>query len=222
MSVEKIHLRKLLQLFYANTRLQRSLLLRDIREDRRKASRGGKGGGDFFSPFWADVKAHAAGLVDIRASTAERIAANKRRRRLYLALSESFLSMWAEKMRWRNEAFEFVPESIKARLPIPELSSVVKIENTVGVRIWDGSYRVIYPYFCEAPALPEEGVRLAFWVLSEALPNYRPNDFRIVDLQHRAYFRPSDIERHGDEQMEFLRKYESLLKAWRKLRDDGK
>lgn len=219
MSIEKINLRKLLQLFFADARLQRSLLLKDISEDRRKESAGRGAGGDFYGPFWSDVKDHAAGRSNITEQTSARIAANKFRARLYPILRDSFLFMWEERMRWRNEPFQFVPESVKAQLFVESLGATVKIENTAAVQVWDGSYRVIYPYFSEVPALPDDGVRLGFWALNEALPDFNIEDFRIVDMQRRAYFRPSDIGMNGDEEAQFVQRYDALLKEWRKLRD---
>jgi hypothetical protein len=221
MSVEKINLRKVLQLIYADARHQRALLLKDISQDRRAQTRDSdSGGGDFYGPFWADVKDHAAGRSDLVEMTKVRIDANKSRKRLYPMLCESFLSMWAEKMRWRNEPFEFVPKSVKARLKIDSLNATIKIENMAAIKTWDASYRVIYPYFSEAPALPNEGARLGFWVLKEALPDYDMNDFRIVDMLRRAYFRPQDIRMEGNEGELFLAKYQALLNLWRKLRDE--
>jgi hypothetical protein len=219
MSIEKINLRKLLQLFYAEDRQQRSLLLADIRDDKAKAVGDRESGGDFYGPFWSDVKDHAAGRSDLTEQTKVRIAANKTRARLYPILTECFLSMWNEKMRWRNERFEFVPESVKAQLRIKN-AGTVKIENTASITVWDGSHRVMYPYFSENPALPEDGARLGFWALREALPNYRPEDFRIIDVQRRAYFRPADIGMKGDEGEQFVRRYKALFEQWRKLRDE--
>ena len=220
MSIEKINLRKLLQLFFADDRLQRSLLLADIRDDRSREAGDRDSGGDFYGPFWADVKDHAAGRSNLVDQTKTRIAANKTRARLYPILTDCFLSMWNEKMRWRNEPFEFVPESVKARLPIKELKTIVKIENTASIKVWDGTYRVMYPYFSEDPALPEDGARLGFWALKAALPDYRAEDFRIIDIQRRAYFRPLDIGMKGDERKQFVQRYDVLLKKWRKLRDE--
>ncbi|HUJ37754.1 MAG TPA: hypothetical protein VLW88_08760 [Hyphomicrobium sp.] len=125
-------------------------------------------------------------------------------------------------MRWRNEPFEFVAESVKARLKIEELSATVKIENTAAVKLWDGSHRVIYPYFSEEPRLPDEGARLGFWALRKAIPEYPVEDFRIVDFHRRTYFRPSDIGTVGDEESMFIAKYGSLLQTWRRLRDESK
>lgn len=82
MSIEKINLRKLLQLLYADNRLQRSLLLADIRSDRSKKDGENSAGGDFYGPFWADVKDHTAGRSDISRQTELRIASNKARARL--------------------------------------------------------------------------------------------------------------------------------------------
>ncbi len=220
MSIEKINLRKLLQLFFANERHGQSLLLADIRNDRTKEAGDRDSGGDFYGPFWSDVKDHAAGRSDLVKQVELRIAANKTRARLYPVLRDCFLDMWSEKMRWRNEPFEFVAESIKAQLPIKELGTVVKIENTASIKTWDGSHRVMYPYFSEAPPLPEAGVRLGFWALAEALPAYRPADFRIIDMQRRAYFRRSDFDMKGDERKDFVQRYGILLRRWRKLRDE--
>ena len=220
MSIEKINLRKLLQLFFADARQQRSLLLADIRNDQTRESGGRDSGGDFYGPFWADVKDHAAGRSSLKEQTQVRIAANKTRARLYPILTDCFLDMWDEKMRWRNEPFEFVPESVKAQLPIKELRTIVKIENTAAIKTWDGSYRVMYPYFSEAPALPEQGARLGFWALKEALPDYKIEDFRIIDMQHRTYFRPIEVGMNGDERKAFIGRYDALLKLWRKLRDE--
>jgi hypothetical protein len=135
-------------------------------------------------------------------------------------LRDCFLSMWSEKMRWRNEPFEFVPESVKAQLAIKELGTIVKIENTAAIKAWDGSHRVIYPYFSEAPPLPDQGARLGFWALTEALPDYRPEDFRIIDFQRRAYFRPADVGMTGDEKKQFIERYDALLKKWHRLREE--
>lgn len=217
MSIEKINLRKLLQLLYADNRLQRSLLLADIRSDRSKKDGGSSAGGDFYGPFWADVKDHATGRSDISQQTEIRIASNKARGRLYPVLRDSFLEMWTEKMRWRNEPFEFVSTSVKAQLSIDELGTVIKIENTAAIRVWDGSHRVLYPYFSEAPALPEEGARLGFQVMRDALPDFSPDDFRIIDMQRRVYYRPGDIGINGNEREILLKKYDALLKLWRSL-----
>jgi hypothetical protein len=128
--------------------------------------------------------------------------------------------MWNEKMRWRNEPFEFVPESVKAQLPIKELGTIVKIENTASIKTWDGSHRVIYPYFSEVPALPEAGARLGFWALKEALLSFEAEDFRIIDMQRRVYFRPTEVGMKGDERKQFIQRYDVLLKKWRRLKDE--
>jgi hypothetical protein len=221
MSIEKINLRKLLQLFFADDRHRRSLLLADIRNDLTKEAGGRDSGGDFYGPFWSDAKDHVAGRSNLATQTKSRITANKTRARLYPILSNCFLDMWNEKMRWRNEPFEFVPESVKAQFLIEELGAIVKIENTAAIKTWDGSYRVIYPYFSEAPVLPEEGARLGFWALNKALPDYQMDDLRIIDVQRQSYFRPKDVGIKGDDRERFLKAYSALLREWKMLKNRG-
>jgi hypothetical protein len=76
MSILNVRLKKILQLFYANDGLRRSLLRADIWSDARKDG-GGKSstGGDFYGPFWADAKAHVTGERDLTLQTKIRIAA---------------------------------------------------------------------------------------------------------------------------------------------------
>lgn len=219
MSIEKIHLRKLLQIFYADRRLRRKLLLADIRNDRGREAEDNDGGGDFYGPFWADAKDHVAGKLDLREQSKIRIASNKGRARLYSLLTENFLSVWNEKIQWRNERFEAYPVGIKARYEIPELRATIKIENLVAVKIPDGTSRLVYPYFSEVPSLPTEGARLGLWMLQEALKDFRPEDFRILDILRRAYFRPREVFLEGNERELLIQKYDEVLNEWRKLRD---
>ena len=204
---------------YADRRERRKLLVDDIRSEEVKAE-GENGGGDFYGPFWADAKDHVAGISDLRAQSKLRIESNKARSRLYPLLTESFLNLWNEKIRWRNEKFETYPTSVKAQFTIDELKATIKIENLVAVKIPDGSSRVIYPYFSETPVLPDEGARLGFWALQQALPNVRSEDFRIIDILRRAYFRPAEVLMMGNEQELFVAKYGEILKEWARIRED--
>ena len=218
MSVEIIHLRKLLQLFYAEPRQRRNLLLADIRSETSR--RIGDKGGDFHAPFWADAKDYVAGKIDLREKSGERIESNPNRKRLYPLLVEGFLSLWNEKARWRNERFDFVPTNVSARFSIDELKATVKVESVVAVQLQDGTYRIVYPYFSERPALPIEGARLAFWAMREALPDFALEDFRVIDVLRSSYFRASEVSLRGDERSIFIQKYGSVLKEWEKLRSE--
>jgi hypothetical protein len=218
-SIEKIHLRKLLQLFYAKPNLQRRILLTDIRGELNKELDGESSGGDFHVPFWADAKDHVAGKLDLREQSKDRVAKNKTRKRLYPLLAKGFLSVWAEKIRWRNEKFEFHPKTAKGQLPLNELGATVKVENVLAVKLWDGTNRAVYPYFSEEPILPIEGVRLGLWVLQEALPEFGADELRIMDVLRGAYYRPADAPAQGNERDIFVQKYKNILEEWKKLRD---
>ncbi len=227
MTIEKIHLQKLLQIFYAPDNLRRTLLRGDIRSEIQRNIKKQNGedtsGGHFHTPFWYDVRGHVAGKRDLRDASKERIAENKRsRQRLYPALTTGFLTWWDEKRRWRNEEFELIPQNINTRLQIADLNAVVKIEHLLAFKVGDQFNRIVYPYFSERPTLPEEGGRIGLWVLGEALANYDRNDMRILDVLRSRSFALIDSPLQGNERDLFLRKYEAALSQWNRLRGEYK
>jgi len=113
MSIEKVHLRKLLRLFFLPDSARVSELRKDIRQEIKKAAFPGGKGGDFHTPFWTDAKNHVAGRLDLAAQVDERIARNDNRVRLYPELSKGFLNWWNEKRRWQNEPFQMAHQEIE-------------------------------------------------------------------------------------------------------------
>lgn len=220
MSIDRIHLWKLLRLFYAKPNLQRRLLLDDIRRELKESGEEENTGGDFHVPFWADAKDHVAGKLELLDKSKTRARKNKSRTRLYPLLAKGFLSVWNEKIRWRNEKFEFHPKTAKGFLSFDELEATVKVESVLAVKIWDGTDRAVYPYFSEEPILPIEGVRLGFWALEKALSELQAKDLRILDVLRGSYFRPEDAPARGDEETIFTQKYKFILEDWQRLREE--
>jgi hypothetical protein len=225
MSMEKVHLRKLLKLFFLSDAARVSELRKDIRQEIKKATFPSSKGGDFHTPFWTDAKNHVAGRLDLAAQVEERIARNDNRERLYPELSSGFLKWWNEKRRWQNEPFQVIPFSVKAQLPIAEVGGLVKIENLLAVTIGapsidNRSNRIIYPYFSEHPILSDEAFRLGLWALSAALQQYSPSDLRLLDVLRGTSFGIADCPLRGDEQVLFVRHYGALLREWRRLREE--
>ena len=179
MALENIHLRKLLKLMYLEPNTRRSALRTDIREDLRREAGEDGGGGDFYSPFWADAKAHVFGGPDLRVSTAERIAANARRSNLYPQLRDGFLSWWDERRRWTNLPFN-PGRKLKARFKFPGFDAVVKIDNILTVVDGKGDEHVVYSYFAPEPALSADAARLGLWVLTHSFPTVPPSELRIL------------------------------------------
>lgn len=159
-------------------------------------------------------------MLDLTQSTEERIARNKRRGRLYPRLLEGFLQWWQEKRRWINEPFTFISENVKAQYYIDELKSVIKVENILALRIGDSSERIIYPYFCEEPALGEEAARLGLWLLKEALPRHETEDFRVLDVMRGNSFSLVDVPLRGNERQLVLEKFGALILEREKLRKE--
>lgn len=219
MSIERIHLSKLLRLIYASSSLRRSLLRDDIRSELRSDS-DQTGGGDFFAPFWSDAKGHVRGTLDLRTEIQSRVASNTRRARLYPRLSDGFLTWWNERRRWRNEPFQFIEESANGRVQVPELNATIKIENTLGLRLDSRSNRIIYPYFSEEPPLDNDSARLGLWVLHQGLPNYGLNELRILDVLRSTSYAPEDVPFVGNEDELLFEQFELLLAEWARLREE--
>lgn len=225
MSIEKVHLRKLLKLFFLTGAARVTELRKDIRQELKKAAFPGTKGGDFHTPFWTDAKNHVAGRLDLGAQVEERIARNDNRERLYPELATGFLKWWNEKRRWQNEPFQIIPFSVKAQLSIPEVGGLVKIENLLAVTVGpqstgNRSNRIIYPYFSEHPPLGNEAIRLGLWALSAGLGQYSPQDLRLFDVLRGTSFGIADCPLRGDEQALFVRHYGALLREWRELWDE--
>lgn len=221
MSLERVHLRKLLTLFYLPKAQRITALRSDIRESIKKDNGIKSSGGDFHVPFWTDAKLHAAGSGDLASLTQGRIAANKRSRwRLYPPLAEGFLTWWNEKRRWINEPFQILDQSVKAQFTVESLGCVVKVENLLSVHIGDSSHRLVYPYFSEEPELSKEAARIGIWLLGRALPQFDVASFRILDVLRSESFGTLDCPLQGDEEELFLREYKSILKDWQTLRSE--
>lgn len=220
MSVRNMHLRKLLQIFFAPNNKRKSLLREDIRQEIGKGRGQNSSGGDFHVPFWTDAKNHAAGTADLREQTAVRVESNKQRKRLYPLLTKGFLTWWEEKRRWRNEPFKVMDQSVKARMPLSEIDAIVKVENILSLEMGEQSHRLIYPYFAEEPSLSPDAARLGLWLLAEALSDYPAEDFRILDVLRGTSFGIFDYPFAGNERDFFLRNYEVALQEWDKLRSE--
>jgi hypothetical protein len=226
MSLRRVHLWKLLRIFYSSDSQRKALLREDIRNEKTRGNSDNENGGDFHGPFWADAKRYVVGLtehnaqmpVDLWALTKARIESNKRRQRLYLQLTDGFLRWWEEKRRWRNEPFELISRNVKGRLPVPQLNGSIKVENLVAVKIGGHSNRLVYPYFSEEPALSEEGARIGLWVLSEAIADYPREEFQILDVLRSTSFGIADLPLKGDERELLMQKYAAVLEERENLR----
>jgi hypothetical protein len=221
MSVLDIPLRKALQLFYAPQSLRRSILKVDIQLDRRKETGGTRSrGGDFYLPFWSDVKSHVSGDGDLTQLTDDRIKSNGSFKRLYPLLKDGVLELLSAKLRWSNEPVEIVPQSVHGKLRIEDLDGTIRIRDALHARIRGEYTRVVYPYFSEEPALSEEGGRLGLWVMQQVLTEFDPGDMRIIDVLRRTFFSPQTTPLHGNEEAVFRDNYRLLIAEWERLKHE--
>ncbi|WP_152094792.1 hypothetical protein [Rhizobium dioscoreae] len=219
MTVLNVPLRKALQLFYAPPPLRRSILKEDIRLDRKKEAGGNRSqGGDFYVPFWSDVKKHISGDGDLAQLTDDRIKSDGRYKRLYSLLKDGVLELLSAKLRWSNELVEIIPRSVHGHLRLEDLGGTIRIRDALHARVRGEYTRVVYPYFSEEPALPEEGGRLGLWVMQQALINLDGDDMRIIDPLRKAFFSPRTTPLRGDEETVFRERYRSLIGEWEHLK----
>lgn len=221
MSVLDIPLRKLLKLFYAPPALRRSMLKEDIRLDRKKEAGGNRSqGGDFYLAFWSDVKKHISGEGDLAQLTEERIKSNSNYKRLYPLLKDGIVELLGAKLRWSNEPVEIIPQSVHGILHIESLGASVRIKDAIHARVRGEYTRVVYPYFSEEPALPDEGGRLGLWAMQQALAKLDPDDMRVIDTIHRTFFSPRTTPLQGNEEKIFHEKYKFLIREWDSLQQE--
>jgi hypothetical protein len=219
MSVLDIPLRKALQLFYAPQALRRKILKEDIRLDRRKEAGGNRSqGGDFYLPFWSDVKRHISGDGDLVQLTDDRIKSNRNFKRLYPLLKDGVLELLSAKLRWSNEPVEIVPQSVHGNLRIEDLGGTIRIRDALNARVRGEYTRVVYPYFSEVPALPDEGGRLGLWVMQHALTELDPDDMRVIDALRRTFFSPQTTPLQGNEETVFRKNYQLVIDEWERLK----
>lgn len=209
-------------MMYAPENVRTRILRQDIRSDIKKLiGDDDDGGGDFHVPFWSDAKRHVLGEKDLLTSVTERVAVNKGRKRLYEELAKGFLIWWNDRRRWRNEPLTLLSTPAKAKLQIPSLSSVVKVENILGLDSGPNFERLIYPYFAEVPPLSEEAARLGLWAVKAALPAvFKLEDMRVFDVLRSASFGTLDHQLKGDEESMFLQRYEFVLSRWHELKKE--
>lgn len=219
MAIDRIHLRNLLRLILADRSLQTSLLRANIRADIARDG-GFRGGGmDFYSPFWADAKNHARGRTDLRVETGLRVEASRQRRRLYPALCDGFLAWWEEGRRRRNEPFNILEQRILGDCELEGLG-VIRVENNFAFQIGEDGMRVVYPYFSDDPELTAEVAAMALWVMSRALPQYRVEDMRVLDIIRGVSYSLDEAPLSGAEEVALRQRYAILLDRWQELRGE--
>ena len=220
MALENIHLRKLLKLMFLEPKERRSALRAEIRDDiRREMDPDAPGGGDFYSPFWADAKAHVFGGPDLRQTTETRIAANDRRMNLYPRLRDGFLSWWDEKRRWTNQPFK-PGQRLSARFAFPGIDATVKVDNILTVIDGSADEHVVYSYFSPRPALTTESARLALWLMSQAFPKIPAEELRVLDIIRGSTFSIDRTPLTGEEELEFRARYARLIRERDELRKE--
>lgn len=215
-----MNLRNLLRIFFAPEKLRNRLLRDDALDQVRKERGERRGGGSFYTPFWADAKDHASGFKDLIDETRQRIAEDRRKAKTYPILRDGFLQWWNDKRRWRNEPFEIIPQTIPVEAAMEEIGCIVKIENMFSVKIGDHDKRLIYPYFSESPIISTDAARIGISIIDSAMRQFKSEDIRILDIRRGVSFGTVDAPLQGDERAIFIAHYKRALDDWEKIKKE--
>lgn len=220
MTPKSVNLNKLLKLFELREQPLISAVRAELRAERDRLLGYKEGGGDFHAPFWFDAKLHVQDLVDLGSSTAARVTASKQRQRLYPVLRDGFLGWFDDVRRSTNERVGWGEVSAHNHYVFPDLDLTVKVDNLLSLRIGEDTYRLVYPYFAEAPVLSERWARVGLWVMSEALPRFSITDMEILDVLRSRGYRGSRVFLKGDEEMLFSTRYAEIAALMDELRPE--
>lgn len=212
MNAEYVHLRNFIRFDLADNKLKSRLLGTWVSQFLAPKDDDASGG-DFYVPFWADAKKHVAGEGNLIAMTSARMASNRRRSRLYPLLQAGFLKWWTDVQRQTNQELELLKIPIKGKFDVDGLG-VLRVENNLALRAHGEIVRVVYPYFSEEPILNKEAVRMALWVMEQALSDYDPMTFEILDVVRGVSYRYVDCAFVGDEEALIASRYQVFVDSW--------
>uniref|UniRef100_A0A2A4YU14 Uncharacterized protein n=1 Tax=OCS116 cluster bacterium TaxID=2030921 RepID=A0A2A4YU14_9PROT len=213
MSIEKIHLNKLLKLMFLPENELITALRVDIRQEFSKKVGESKAGGDFYMPFWSDAKKHVLGEIDLSEQTSHRITQLAGRKKIYSDLEIGFLNLWK---RGDNQNVHLLPIKPKGYLEIDDKNLLVKVENLMAISI-DGHERLGYPYWFPNPTLCEEAARIGLWIMGEALPEHNKENMRIFDIIRSDFYSLKNCPLLGDENEILLQNFNRILNKRREL-----
>lgn len=220
MTDKSLHLRKLLKFLSLADQKLTTELRKELRAERRKLDGLSGGGGDFHGPFWADVKAHVIGLDDLRELSEARIGTSSQRRRLYPELAHGFLSWFDDLKRSTNEQVGWHEGNVHQHKDFPELGLTLKVDNLLSLQIGNDRFRLIYPYFSEAPILNQRWARIGLWLMSEALVDHDISTMEVLDVLRGRSFSGARLFLQGDEEHLFVRRYSEVIAEWDSLRPE--
>jgi len=108
---------------------------------------------------------------------------------------------------------------VNARYCIQNLGTI-RVENTISITTGDDKHRIIYPYFCESPALQEEAARLGLWVMAQCIDGYRTESLTILDVIHSRAYSTVEVPFDGSEEANMTDRYGHLLAQRALLREE--
>jgi hypothetical protein len=217
MAIDRLPLGKLLELIQRPRASRLKIIERDARQsiikEKLKLNVGGR---DFYGDFWADAKLSISKEdFDLNAAIAERIKANRSRRRLYPLLLNGFQRAWSS---IRDATTVPVPARLAYGVTAAALKNddaSVSISNLLVIRGGDRFSSVTYPYFSKDFALGTRTARLGLSVLKHSFPDNDNAEFALMDVLRGNVFFASGAEFTGSEDDQLDERYQAILREWR-------
>jgi hypothetical protein len=218
MTMDRLSLARFLELL----QLPHARRLKVIERDARKAvfaDRFGKSsdGGDFYGPFWSDAKRSAVEReFSLAAATADRIARNKSRRRLYPQLLRGFEQGWRGLRTSRITAatLELVTR-LSVTIKGSEEEDYIHASNVLAVKEPRGVLHIAYPYFSKDVGLGVRHAKVGVRVLRQGFARAKPESVAMLDVLRGNLFVGADGEVDTSARDELVDRYDAVMREWR-------
>ena len=194
----------------------RKELLTDISRDRRKSAGRKTGGGNFYGPFWGDVRRHFLREGNISELTKDTIGRDHGRENLYTLLEANFQIFLR---RGHNSEAELSAKRPNGDFNLSDIGLTTKVEGILTLII-EGDEHLVYPYWFNEPRLSDDTVRIGLWLISKALPYENPENIRILDIMRANYFSLETHPLKGNEEELLIQGYQEISNFRQELAEE--
>jgi hypothetical protein len=176
-----------------------------------------EGGRNFYTPFWSDAKRSLIDdQFDLKAATAERIAANRGRRNLYPRMLNGFLRGWTHLCDEKG-----ISGPLKA-LKIPSVkicgendNDTIRIDNFISIIDEKDRIHIIYPYLSKDVALGARCARIAIGIMIQEFEKVDAFSISVFDVIRGNLIANDEVMIDGSERDYLVERYGGMMREWR-------
>ena len=194
---------------------ERAAAIRNDARETAKTIKFGKSGNpmDFYSPMWADMKAHALAGGGLISLTAARIAENGRRTKIYTNIRDGFIKQWPELRGSFNGPLRQAPNKITATI---EISGVdIKISGLFGVETSDTPPIYYYPYLYSDPKLKDSFAMTGIDILNTSIGKRTKVRIVVIDPSSIKSWAYDSAKNYTEYRAKFESELLLVIEEWR-------